>query len=309
MRINKFFSVFLSLLMVCSIFGGLSVSATTIDKTHTYTVVGDAPFLGAKWDSTAVANDMELQADGTYKKTYTNVSKSDCYSIKVTEDHDWSVNFGSNLGENNPQDIEFSVPMDNSTVDVILTLKGTRNKDGKVITDGFVKVLVDGVDAPGKVVPTETTHYVAGEAGLCNGINWENDNEINKMTKNQDGSYEITLKGVNPKTDGTPYEFYVTTNGKWEPGYVYYGEKDLGSENALLTITEPNSTVKIVLTAKLKVRVYVNDKEVTPEMRKSEFVTSLGGTYTGPINNKSKRYFFAMPEKWFNFSNATACAF
>ena len=120
MRINKFFSVFLSLLMVCSIFGGLSVSATTIDKTHTYTVVGDAP---------------------------------------------------------------------------------------------------------GKVVPTETTHYVAGEAGLCNGINWEKDNEINKMTKNQDGSYEITLKGVNPKTDGTPYEFYVTTNGQWEPGYVYYGDR------------------------------------------------------------------------------------
>ncbi len=171
MRINKFFSVFLSLLMVCSIFGGLSVSATTIDKTHTYTVVGDAPFLGAKWDPTTVADDMVIQSDGTYKKTYTNVSKSDCYSIKVTEDHDWSVNFGSNLGENNPQDIEFSVPMDNSTVDVILTLKGTRNKDGKVITDGFVKVLVDGVDAPGKVVPTETTHYVAGEAGLCNGIN------------------------------------------------------------------------------------------------------------------------------------------
>ena len=309
MRINKFFSVFLSLLIVCSIFGGLSVSATTIDKTHTYTVVGDAPFLGAKWDPTTVADDMVVQSDGTYKKTYTNVSKSDCYSIKVTEDHDWSVNFGSNLGENDPQNIEFAVPMDNSTVDVILTLKGTRNKDGKVITDGFVKVLVDGVDAPGKVVPTETTHYVAGEAGLCNGINWEKDNEINKMTKNQDGSYEITLKGVNPKTDGTPYEFYVTTNGQWEPGYVYYGEKDPGSENALLTITEPNSTVKIVLTAKLKVRVYVNDKEVTPEMRKSEFVTSLGGTYTGPINNKSKRYFFAMPEKWFNFSNATACAF
>lgn len=81
------------------------------------------------------------------------------------------------------------------------------------------------------------------------------------MTKNQDGSYEITLKGVNPKTDGTPYEFYVTTNGQWEPGYVYYGEKDPGSENALLTITEPNSTVKIVLTAKLKVRVYVMIKK------------------------------------------------
>ena len=113
MRINKFFSVFLSLLMVCSIFGGLSVSATTIDKTHTYTVVGDAPFLGAKWDPTTVADDMVVQSDGTYKKTYTNVSKSDCYSIKVTEDHDWSVNFGSNLGENNPKNIEFSVPMDN----------------------------------------------------------------------------------------------------------------------------------------------------------------------------------------------------
>ena len=51
MRVKRFLSVLLSMLMICSVFGGLSVSATTIDKTHTYTVVGDAPFLGAKWAS------------------------------------------------------------------------------------------------------------------------------------------------------------------------------------------------------------------------------------------------------------------
>ena len=323
MRINKFFSVFLSLLMLCSIFGGLSVSATTIDKTHTYTVVGDAPFLGANWDQTAVANDMELQADGTYKKTYTNVSKSDCYSIKVTEDHDWSVNFGSNLGENNPQNIEFSVPMDNSTVDVILTLKGTRNKDGKVITDGFVKVLVDGVDAPGKVVPTETTHYVAGEAGLCNGINWEKDNEINKMTKNQDGSYEITFKNIYPKKDGTAYEFKVVTDGGWKPAYNYDGVAVGEDSNAKLVVTEYYSTVKIVLTADLKVKVYVNGEDVTPKSTptttrqtqttnnkcETSAVTSLGGIYTGPFDSKSVRLYFAMPAEWKTFNNATACAY
>jgi len=37
----------------------------SIDKTHTYTVVGDAPFLGAKWDPTTVADDMVIQSDGT----------------------------------------------------------------------------------------------------------------------------------------------------------------------------------------------------------------------------------------------------
>ncbi|MDD5890327.1 MAG: bacterial Ig-like domain-containing protein, partial [Ruminococcus sp.] len=297
---------------------------TEPEEKHTYTVVGDAAFLSAFWNPATVADDMTLQKDGTYKITYTGVAKSDCYTIKVAQDHAWDVCFGANLGDPNPANIEFSVPEDNSTVDIILTLQGTRDKDGVEIPDGFVKVLVNGTDAPGKVVPYETTHYVVGEAGLCNGVAWNQADETNKMTKNEDGSYEITFKNVQPKEDGTAYQFKVTTNGAWEPAYDYNGEIAPGMANAELAVTKADSEVRIVLTADLKVKVYVNGEDVTPKPtptttrplpttnNKGEIsdVTSLGGIYTGPTTGgSSTRFFFAMPKDWYTFSNSTACAY
>ena len=346
MKTKRIVSIILSVLMACSVFAGLSVAADDT-ATHTYTVVGDAKFLGANWTPDTPADDMALQADGTYKKTYTGVAKTDCATIKVAQDHAWDVSFGAVLGVVNPENIEFSVPEDNSTVDVILTLSGTREKevtdaDGKptgevkTIEDGTVKVLVNGADAPAKVVPLETTHYVAGEPGLCNGVEWkvlanaETEEEKtavetkNKMTKNEDGSYEITFKNVQPKEDGTAYQFKVTTNGAWEPAYGYDGVIGQGGANAELPITKADSEVKIVLTADLKVKVYVNGEDVTPapvptEPKPTETtdprgntsaVTSKGGIYTGPSTGEnSKRYFFAMPKDWYTFTNATACAY
>lgn len=346
MKTKRIVSIILSVLMACSVFAGLSVAADD-SATHTYTVVGDAKFLGANWTPDTPADDMALQADGTYKKTYTGVAKTDCATIKVAQDHAWDVSFGAVLGVVNPENIEFSVPEDNSTVDVILTLSGTREKevtdaDGKptgevkTIEDGTVKVLVNGADAPAKVVPLETTHYVAGEPGLCNGVEWkvpanaETEEEKtavetkNKMTKNEDGSYEVTFKNVQPKADGSAYEFKVTTNGAWEPAYGYDGLIGQGGANAQVPVTEANSTVKIVLTADLKVKAYVNDVDVTPapvpteskpeettdNLGNTSAVTSKGGIYTGPTTGeKSKRYFFAMRKDWYTFNNATACAY
>lgn len=322
MKTKRIVSIILSVLMACSVFAGLSVAADD-SATHTYTVVGDAAFLSAKWDQTATADDMTLQEDGTYKITYTGVAKTDCATIKVAQDHAWDVSFGAVLGVANPENIEFSVPEDNSTVDVILTLQGTRDKDGVTIPDGFVKVLVNGADAPAKVVPLETTHYVAGEPGLCNGVEWDQTSETNKMTKNEDGSYEITFKNVQPKEDGTAYQFKVTTNGVWEPAYGYDGVIGQGGANAELPITKADSEVKIVLTTESKVKVYVNGEDVTPAPvptepkptetivdNKTSAVTSNGGIYTGPSTGEnSRRYFFAMRKDWYTFANATACAY
>lgn len=336
MKTKRIVSIILSVLMACSVFAGLSVAAEET-ATHTYTVVGDAKFLGANWTPNTPVDDMAPQADGTYKKTYTGVAKTDCATIKVVADHDpdWAVSFGPALGEANPANVEFSVPEDNSTVDVILTLQGTRDKDGVTIPDGFVKVLVNGKDAPAKVVPLETTHYVAGEPGLCNGVEWkvlanaETEEEKtaietkNKMTKNEDGSYEVTFKNVQPKEDGTAYQFKVTTNGAWEPAYGYDGVIGQGGANAELPITKADSEVKIVLTTESKVKVYVNGEDVTPAPiptepkptetivdNKTSAVTSGGGIYTGPsTGEKSKRYFFAMRKDWYTFGNATACAY
>ena len=346
MKTKRIVSIILSVLMACSVFAGLSVAADDT-ATHTYTVVGDAKFLGANWTPNTPADDMALQEGGTYKKTYTGVAKTDCATIKVVEDHDWFTSFGAVAGVVNPENIEFSVPEDNSTVDVILTLSGTREKevtdaDGKptgevkTINDGTVKVLVNGADAPAKVVPLENAYYVAGEPGLCNGVEWkvlanaETEEETtavetkNKMTKNEDGSYEVTFKNVQPKTDGSAYEFKITTNGAWEPAYGYDGLIGQGGANAQVPVTEANSTVKIVLTADLKVKAYVNDVDVTPapvptESKPEETtdnkgntsaVTSKGGIYTGPSTGEnSKRYFFAMRKDWYTFNNATACAY
>lgn len=346
MKTKRIVSIILSVLMACSVFAGLSVAAEDT-ATHTYTVVGDAKFLGAKWTPDTPADDMALQADGTYKKTYTGVAKTDCATIKVVEDHDWFTSFGEVAGVANPENIEFSVPEDNSTVDVILTLSGTREKEVtdaegkptgevKTINDGTVKVLVNGTAAPAKVVPLETTHYVAGEAGLCNGLAWkvlaeatteEEKTAIetkNKMTKNADGSYEITFKNVQPKEDGSVYKFKVTTNGAWEPAYGYDGLIANGGKDAELAVTKADSEVKIVLTTESKVKVYVNGEDVTPaplpteskpeettdNLGNTSAVTSKGGIYTGPSTGEnSKRYFFAMPKEWYTFNNATACAY
>lgn len=346
MKTKRIVSIILSVLMACSVFAGLSVAADD-SATHTYTVVGDAKFLGANWTPDTPADDMALQEGGTYKKTYTGVAKTDCATIKVVEDHDWFTSFGAVAGVVNPENIEFSVPEDNSTVDVILTLSGTREKevtdaDGKptgevkTINDGTVKVLVNGADAPAKVVPLENAYYVAGEPGLCNGVEWkvlanaETEEEKtavetkNKMTKNEDGSYEVTFKNVQPKEGGAAYEFKVTTNGAWEPAYGYDGLIGQGGANAQVPVTEANSTVKIVLTADLKVKAYVNDVDVTPApvptepkptettdpLGNTSAVTSKGGIYTGPsTGEKSRRYFFAMRKDWYTFTNATACAY
>lgn len=337
MKTKRIVSIILSVLMACSVFAGLSVAADD-SATHTYTVVGDAKFLGANWTPNTPADDMELQADGTYKKTYTGVAKTNCATIKVVEDHDWIASFGGAFDEKTQDygNYEFSVPEDNSTVEVILTITGTRTKGENTITDGTVKVLVNGTDAPGKVVPLETTHYVAGEPGLCNGVNWkvpanaetEEDKTAvetkNKMTKNEDGSYELTIENVQPKEDGTAYQFKITTNGQWEPAYGYDGLIAAGGANAEVAVSEANSTVKLVLTTDLKVKAYVNGVDVTPEPITTEpkptettdpkgntsAVTSNGGIYTGPTTGEpSRRYFFAMPKDWYTFNNAMACAY
>ena len=206
MKTKKIVSLFLAVLMACSVFAGLSVVSADDATAKTYTVTGDSAFLSNKWapdSEDAVADDMTLQEDGTYKKTYENVAKADLYTVKVAENHSWVNSFGPDATTENGN-VEFSVPSDGATVDIILTLTGTREKtleDGSVVTQdaGYVTVLVNGTTAPEKVVPLETEYYVAGQAGLCNGIAWKQDAPENKMTKMEDGSYEITFTGVNPK--------------------------------------------------------------------------------------------------------------
>ena len=333
MKTKKIVSLLLTVLMACSVFAGLSVSAE--DTTHTYTAVGDAAFLGESWKPANAENDLVLQSDGTYKKTYTNVAKSDLYTVKVAEDHDWGNSFGKALGDD--KNIEFSVPEDGSTVDIILTIQGTKNLtdgDGNVIgtgNDGFVTILVNGAAAPGKVEPEVTEHYVAGMAALCNGIDWKQDAPENKMKDNGDGSYEITFTGVAASAE--PYKFKVTTNGAWEPAYGYDGLIAAGGADVQLMVSEDNATVKIVLTKDLYVQAYVNDVKVSPDVvettpaptatvdpdNNTNLITYGGGFFFPPQGVECNRYFFQMVrdvvdkdgkvQNWYTFNNATATCY
>ncbi|MGN0461595.1 MAG: Ig-like domain-containing protein, partial [Ruminococcus sp.] len=176
-------------------------------------------------------------------------------------------------------------------------------------------------------------HYIAGEAGLCNGVLWNQKSEINKMTAVEDGSYEITITGVQPKSDGTPYEYKVTTNGSWDPAYGYDGLIGPGGANVQLMITEADSTVKIVLTKDLYVEAYVNDVKVSPdpvettyappattnEIGETSGITYGGGFFYPPQSVKCNRYFLYMPvdvkdssgnvHNWKTFTNATATCY
>ncbi|MBQ9532759.1 MAG: starch-binding protein [Prevotella sp.] len=85
-----------------------SLTATATKKEevvieHTYTVAGPYDedgllIFGAAWDPTFTANDMEKQADGTYKKVYATADIDPDYELeagdiefKVVKDHDWNV--------------------------------------------------------------------------------------------------------------------------------------------------------------------------------------------------------------------------
>jgi uncharacterized protein YjdB len=320
MKTKKIVSLLLAVLMACSVFAGLSVSAEET-TTHTYTVVGDAAFLNAGKDGWKVddpAEDLTLQDDGTYAKTYENVASGN-YNLKVAEDHAWTVSFGATVDSD--ANVGFNVPTDNSTVKVILTLAGTKevtSEDGvtSTVTAGSVKVLVNGEDAPAPTTPDVTTHYVAGTIAPAG---WSADAEANLMTLNN-GVYEAEYTAVLAGT----YEFKVTTNGAWEPAYSFQGTIAPGGDNETIVVAEDNSTVKITFNeTEGFVRAYINGTEVeverttattkAPETTDADnnttAVTSKGGYYSPDPSTPSKRYFFEMPDSWKTFNNATACAY
>lgn len=99
---------------------------------HTYTVAGnDESVFGTTWDPTNASNDMSLQADGTYLKSY--IVEDACeLTFKVAQDHSWVSSWPSEnyvfkmLGPGtlnivfNPSDSNVSAYMDD-----VFTLAGT----------------------------------------------------------------------------------------------------------------------------------------------------------------------------------------
>ena len=95
---------------------------------------------------------------------------------------------------------------------------------------GF-EVLIDlAMVEPEEVV----NYYVAGDAGLCEGFEWDPSAEINMMYDMGDGTYELSFFVYEAGT----YEFKIT-NGTWD---VCYGDAD---GNNMVIVLKNASTVLI----------------------------------------------------------------
>ncbi|MGN0488448.1 MAG: hypothetical protein ACI4HO_04225 [Ruminococcus sp.] len=120
-------------------------------------------------------------------------------------------------------------------------------------------------EAPTTVAPTEaptlpaegTFHVVAGDAGLCNGVNWDPTSAFNLMTLGEDGVYSIVYENV----PAGQYNFKVTTNGAWDiADFNLTGDAKFGGPNAVIEVTEDGSWVTITFKeSDMHANAYIND--------------------------------------------------
>ncbi len=59
-----------------------------IDPDAVYTVAGFAGLCGSEWNEKDTNNDMTVNSDGTYTKTYSNVAAGE-YEFKIVKNHSW----------------------------------------------------------------------------------------------------------------------------------------------------------------------------------------------------------------------------
>ena len=117
----------------------------------TWTVAGSpAVLFGTEWDPTNTANDMEKQADGTYRLEIKGATlTADAVEYKVCANHAWSESYGTNGGN-----ASFAVD-EEGTYDVVFTF----NTETKAVAATPTKASsgIDGVSADG--IQSATARY------------------------------------------------------------------------------------------------------------------------------------------------------
>lgn len=186
----------------------------------TYTVAGSsAALFGTTWAPTETGNDMEKQADGTYKKVYEGVTLgAGNIEYKICVNYGWDEAYpGSNAVLAIPEDGTYNVTF-------------TFNPSSKAVDATAEKA--------GEAV-IEKDYFVAGQENLM-GVDWTPDAAENQMTENEDGSYTLT-KEVD-LVAGETYAFKVVTNGDWnQPSF---GDDTTESGNYEFTV-ETDGTYKV----------------------------------------------------------------
>ena len=166
----------------------------------TYTVAGEPEsFFGTKWDPTNTDNDMQKQADGTYKKVYTNKTLAKgTVKLKVVVNHNWDEAYPGS--------------------DYTLTIAEDGTYDVTVTFDPTSKAVNATAEKTGSA-EIEKEYYVAGMAEIL-GVLWDPSYFYNRMVEDMDGTYNLYKKVY--LQVGQTYEFKVVTNGSWD--YASYPE-------------------------------------------------------------------------------------
>ena len=190
-----------------------------------YYVAGSSALCGVEWDPGADANKMTKGADGIWTKTYTGVAAGS-YALKVTIGN-WDTSWGKD-----GQDYPVEVAEANSTVTVKF------NPDDETVT-----VEVNGSSAGGEVVTPPPAvfdaYYVAGTAGLCNGVEWDPAAAVNAMTKGDDGIWTITFSNV----PAGEHKLKVTA-GSWDN---CWGDAEGGDADGNVVINLEEAAEKITV--------------------------------------------------------------
>ncbi|MBQ8795475.1 MAG: hypothetical protein IJZ54_03525 [Clostridia bacterium] len=223
---------------------------TDVEPTVNYYIAGSEGLCGVNWvvDGVQMVDD----GDGTWSYTFTGIAAG-TYEFKVTVGNwDLSYNFegeAMGLGTN----AVFTVEVDDATVIIgfdgekavleFVTAPATKDepvvdpatKDEEPATKDEEPATKDEAT---KDEPT-ATYFVAGQPGLCNGIEWSPNAAENQMTYLGNGVWEITFENVAADT----YEFKVTENGTWDVSYNLEGVA-IGA-NASVTVETDGATVVI----------------------------------------------------------------
>ena len=162
----------------------LSLSTVVMAANDNYFVAGTQSLTGYNWDNTK--NQM-TPSGSTYTITFDDVPAGE-HKFKVVKNSNWDTCWPSSDYVLNTDAVhDVTVIFDPSTNNVSVQL------DGAAMNDFYI---------------------VAGDSGLCNGINWSTTDKTNEMKL--DGSiYTITFEDVLPGA----YGFKVVMNGSWDTAW------------------------------------------------------------------------------------------
>ena len=166
-----------------------------------YSIAGNnADIFGAEWDASNTATDMTKGDDGLYTITFPDVQPSDkVVEFKVVTNHSWDESYGDETGAN----VQFIVK---NPCNVTVTFD-EETKKINVFAD-----VDDGIEYP--INPTvEVVRAVGnGQDNWLNDVNWDPDDDINKMQQVAPGVYQIVFDDIDEDLN---YQIKFAVNGGW----------------------------------------------------------------------------------------------